>query len=160
MNKCFLLLAVISLTACSTFSKHGDLLELRARASNAYNQGDYSQAQKLYENLVGQAPEDADLRFRLGNAYARGQQSDKAILSYQAAVIRNPRLHKAWNNMGTIQLRASANSFTQLLQNLNPNDPMYDEGLDLVNKVLGVLKAKPLSFPASNADSLPESASR
>ena len=72
--------------------------------------------------------------------------------------MRNPRLHKAWNNMGTIQLRAAANSFTQLLQNLNPSDPMYDEGLELVNKVLGALKAKPLHISGANADSLPQPA--
>lgn len=158
MNKLTLLVVVSFLAACSSFAKHEDLLQLRAQAGKAYTQGDYVQAQRLYEGLVKKVPEDADLYFRLGNAYARGSQAEKAVLAYQAAVTRDPRLHKAWNNMGTIQLRASANSFTQLLQNLNPNDPMYDTGLDLVNKVLGILKEEPLSFPVQHADSPPEPA--
>ena len=53
-----------------------------------------------------------------------------------------------------LDLQVQANSFTQLLQNLTPNDPMYDQGLELVNRVLGALKAKPLSFPEANADGL------
>lgn len=160
MNKWFLLAVIAFLPACTSLSKHGDLLELRSQAGQAYAEGNYEEAHKLYAGLVRKAPEDAELRFRLGNAYARNSQPQEAILAYEAAVIRNPRLHKAWNNMGTIQLRAAANSFTQLLQNLSPNDPMYDEGLELVNKVLGALKAEPLDFPDVNADSLPESVSQ
>lgn len=156
MNKGILLITVILMSACSSLTKHENLLDVQAQASRAYAQGDYLKAQNLYEYLVEKTPEDADLRFRLGNAYARGHQADKAVLAYREAVVRNPRLHKAWNNMGTIQLRASANSFTQLLQNLNPDDPMYDQSLELVNKVLGALKAKPLRFPGANADRLPE----
>ena len=160
MNKYILLLLVALLPACSSVPKYSNLLDLQVQANNAYAAGDYIKAQKLYEKLVDKTPEDADLRFRLGNAYAKGHQSDKAVVAYREAVIRNPRLHKAWNNMGTIQLRASANSFTQLLQNLTPNDPMYDQGLELVNRVLGALKAKPLSFSEANADGLPKPVTR
>ena len=141
MNKYTFLLLATLLSGCSSMAKHESLLDLQVQANNAYSVGDYIKAQKLYEDLANKTPEDADLRFRLGNAYAKGHESGKAVLAYRAAVIRNPRLHKAWNNMGTIQLRAAANSFTQLLQNLTPNDPMYDQGLELVNRVLGALKA-------------------
>lgn len=139
MNKYFLLLLVLFLGACASNVKKDDLLALSAEASLAYEKGDFLQAETIYKSLVEKTPEDAQLRFKLGNVYARQHKATQAVAAYQEAVLRNPRLHKAWHNMGMIQLREAGNSFTQLLQNITPSDPLYDRSLYTAQKIIATL---------------------
>ena len=128
MIRVVIIALVIMLCGCAG-KKKPDLISLNQQAAAAYEQGDYEKSVIIYKELIEQSSDNADLYFRLGNAYAQQSQVREAVLSYQEAVVRNPRLFKAWYNMGTLQLSEAGNSFTQLLQLMPPSDPLYDRVL-------------------------------
>lgn len=65
-----------------------------SEAAQAYRDQDYKKSIELYEGLITQAlsedKESAQLYFNLGNAYFRDNQSGKAILNYERALLLDP----------------------------------------------------------------------
>lgn len=121
----------------------GDLLVMRKEAEQLYRAKDYAKALPLYENLTRRAPKDALTWFYLGNVQARLQQNDQAIKSYERAVQYDPGLSKAWHNMGLLQLRQSANSFTQMAQLTKSGDPLSGRAIHLSQGTLALLDKGP-----------------
>ncbi|MCP3668884.1 MAG: tetratricopeptide repeat protein [Gammaproteobacteria bacterium] len=119
-----------------------NLMEIRADAMKAYQQRDYKTALPLYQQLTTKVTSDAELWFHLGNIYARLQQPVPAIDAYQKAMKLNPKNAKAWHNMGIVQLRQSANTFTQMLENVPPNDPVYQRSEHITQGLLELLGRK------------------
>ena len=121
----------------------GDLLVMRKEAEQLYRAKDFAKALPLYENLSRRAPKDALTWFYLGNVQARLQQNDQAIKSYERAVQYDPGLSKAWHNMGLLQLRQSANSFTQMAQLTKSGDPLSGRAIHLSQGTLALLDKGP-----------------
>jgi len=96
----------------------------------------------LYIKLAETVKSDAALWFRLGNVQAHLKLMDQAIKSYELAVQFDSGFSMAWHNMGLIQLRQTANSFTQMLQMIKPNDPLYPRALFLAEGTLKLLSKK------------------
>ena len=79
---------------------------------------------------------------RTGNTHARLNQPQDAIRCYREALKNDPRLAKAWHNMGIIQLRQAANTFTRMVQHIGPDDPLYPRAIGMSEATLEVLKGR------------------
>lgn len=68
-----------------------DMLRLWDAANNAYIDGDYDTAVKLYNQLLESGKHGAKLYYNLGNAYFKQNRLGCAILNYNRAQLLDPR---------------------------------------------------------------------
>lgn len=108
-------------------------------ANKAYNDKNYKLALFEYLKLSEAVLADADIWFRIGNSYTRLENYADAIKAYEKAVLIDPRLSKAWHNMGVIQLKQSVNTWRQMLIHISEEDPLYEKALSLSKKLLEVV---------------------
>jgi tetratricopeptide (TPR) repeat protein len=120
-----LIIIFISLASCAASPDLATIAEWRTKADKSYQAGEYQVALKQYEKLTEVAPSDADVWFRLGNTYSRMDRTQEAVKAYREAVLRDPHFAKAWYNAGFNQLRASAQTFSEALKYLPPDDPIF-----------------------------------
>lgn len=100
------------------------------KANEAYESGDYEQAEQLYLTAIEQDPDNAKLYFNLGNAQAKQGKVEDAIQSYMefrglAASPQDKAI--AEYNIGTLlaegqKWKPAATHFKNALK-LNPSDP-------------------------------------
>ena len=64
--------------------------DLIARATIAYEQGNYAQTIADYESLVAAFGSSPELYYNLGNAYFKNKEFAKAILNYERCLIYDP----------------------------------------------------------------------
>ena len=116
-----------------------------ASANKAYTDKNYELALLEYLELSETLRAVAIIWFRIGNSYARLENFDKAIEAYEKTVLIDPRLSKAWHNMGVIQLKQSVNTWRQMLIYISKDDPLYDKALSLSKQLLEVVDEKQVS---------------
>lgn len=108
-----LFLVLISLVSCSVVDNKS-VITTRDLAYTAYIDKDYATAVEQFEKLVLDIPKDAELWFKLGNAYAKNKQPQQAISAYQNSLLRDPRFEKAWYNMGIVQTQIALKTFIDM----------------------------------------------
>ena len=126
------------------------LIGLKQRAAKAYAEKRYVDALPIYQELNLEIPVDALLWLRTGNTHARLNQPQDAIRNYREALKRDSRLAKAWHNMGIIQLRQVANTFTRMVEFIGPDDPLYPHAISMSEAMLEILNGR--SNGNDNAD--------
>lgn len=114
-------------------------VELEQQADLAYSQKDFDAALPLYQQLTESDPSNALKWFRLGNIYAQKNQPTKAINTYRQAVINNPRFAIAWHNMGVLQLRMTADTWTNMANSIGAEDPLYPRAKKISEATLEIL---------------------
>ena len=62
----------------------------KAQADSAYINNDYANAVYLYEDVLANQGESADIYYNLGNSYYKMDNIAKAILNYEKALMLNP----------------------------------------------------------------------
>ena len=62
----------------------------KAHADSAYSNNDFASAVYLYENILANQGESADVYYNLGNSYYKMDNIAKAILNYEKALLLNP----------------------------------------------------------------------
>ena len=62
-----------------------DARKLKDKATEAFAKGKFPKAAELYEQVCASDPKDLQARLRMGDAFARSGNSDKAIKAYQSA---------------------------------------------------------------------------
>lgn len=62
----------------------------KENADSAYIKGDYSSAISVYESILSEGKESAEIYYNLGNAYYKNNETAKAILNYERALLLNP----------------------------------------------------------------------
>ena len=62
----------------------------KAMGDSAYINGNYAEAITMYENLLANVGESAEVHYNLGNAYYKAENIAKAILAYERALLLNP----------------------------------------------------------------------
>ena len=135
----FVILAAITLTGCDPVNikpSSTDLktvLDVRQRADQAYQQEDWSTAEREYRYLVENVPNDAEPWFRLGNIYARTGRLDAAVVAYREALVRDSKSSKAWHNLGIVQLRQASGTFVEMQQYTAPDDPLRERAQQVLN---------------------------
>ncbi len=77
--------------------------ETMNRANQLYETGHYSEAARIYQQLVDQDFADSSLFYNLGNAYYRTGDLGKSILNYQRASRLDPRDADIQANLSYVQ---------------------------------------------------------
>jgi len=152
------LCCAVGLSACHSLSpkpaaRSADTLQATAaRAEQSYANADWPAAAAAYGVLVEEKPQDADLWFRYANALARSEQTEQAVAAYREVLARDARYSKAWFNMGIVQLRQAATSFSRMNANVSAEDPLRAQGErahDDIMKILGEGSASRAAQPAA-----------
>lgn len=159
---CALLLA---LAGCASMSpkpggRNADNIKATvARAEESYEKADWATAATAYGVLVEDLPQDTQLWFRYANALARSDQPERAVTAYREVLARDAHYAKAWFNMGIVQLRQAANSFSRMDGNISAADPLRAQSEQVHDAILRILnddsgaKAATVSKPGSVAPS-------
>lgn len=157
-----LLLLLCLLAACSRTPTIGadepveDIKAVAARAESAYAAEDWPAAAEAYRLLVEAMPQDANLWFRYANALARADQPDRAVAAYREVLVRDARYSKAWFNMGIVQLRQAASSFSRMEGNVAADDPLRAQAKEVSDALMAILgKGAPSPSPAGEAGDSP-----
>lgn len=74
-------------------------------AASAYNNGELSEAETRYRQLVKAHPDYGDGWFKLGNIYVRMGQYDAAENMYKKAAQLNPEDARVWNNLALANIK-------------------------------------------------------
>jgi len=74
-------------------------------AALAYKNGELSEAETRYRQLVKTHPDYAEGWFKLGNIYVRTGQYDAAANMYKKAAQINPEDAKVWNNLALANIK-------------------------------------------------------
>ena len=143
----FLILITLSLCGCNLLNIEADqptpelseLTDLEKKAAEAYNNEDWATAEAAYRSLTVQVPRDPNPWFRLGNVYARANNLDAAVAAYKEALVRDHKSSKAWHNLGVIQLRQAANTFLEIQQYTEENDPLGIRARYAVNSIANLI---------------------
>lgn len=143
----FLIITSLSLIGCNLQNIQSDrpspdlseIAQLQQEAKKAYRNGDWATAEKAYQRLTVQIPGDVEPWFRLGNVYARTNQLDAAVATYREALIREPKNSKVWHNLGVVQLKQAANTFLEMQQYTEENDPLSLRARHAVNSIANLI---------------------
>ena len=144
MRFCFLIvLMALFLTACASNEvKPVQIPELQREAARAYQLKNWKEAEERYAELVNLLPGEAMLWFRLGNVYAHTHKPDEAIAAYKEALVRDPKLSKAWHNMSVMSLRQTTHLFIEMVKYLEPDDPLYKKAVSTAEALIVVMKQR------------------
>ncbi len=154
MTRPVLILCLLwSLAGCANLpgptAAGGDLFKLQEQAARNYQKKNYQAALPLYTQLSKRVPGDALTWFQLGNVQAHLKHPDAAIKAYRQALTLNPKLARAWHNMGLIQLREAAATYTEMAANVPPVDPLQ---ADALHKAQVLLQLLDVQVDKENAD--------
>lgn len=75
---------------CNVFAEESNISEILVNAENAYTTQDYEKAITLYDSVIAQGYESADIFFNSGNAFFKNGDLQKAILYYEKAKLLDP----------------------------------------------------------------------
>lgn len=84
MKKIILFLFVTFYSITTTFG------QTKIQADSAYTNNDFVKATELYESILENQGESADIYYNLGNSYYKMDNIAKAILNYERALLLNP----------------------------------------------------------------------
>lgn len=73
-----------------------------AQAKSLFQNKDYAKAASICEGIIKQNPADPSVHFLLGAARQKMLRNQEALVSYQQAVALDPRMDKAWQQIGFI----------------------------------------------------------
>ena len=147
INNSVLVLLAAGLCACNTGNvipaQETSLAQVSAtelNASQAYEKEDWVTAEREYRKLTEIMPTSPESWFRLGNVYVRLKRPNDALLAYQEALIRDPNHAKAWHNTGIVQLEQATNTFLEMQNHLQSDDPLYQRAQQIIDSVTGLLE--------------------
>jgi len=132
----------IFVVGCATTKPQVNIEMIMDEAQTAYEKKNWKVAEEKFAHLVSLLPGEAEFWFKLGNIYARTNQPNKAITAYKEVVIRKPKLAKAWHNLSVMSLRQTTHLFIEMLQYLNPNDPLFKRAKQTADDLLAILKSR------------------
>lgn len=77
-------------TQVSEITQAPEVVVTKAQADSAYINNDFASAVYLYENILANQGESADIYYNLGNSYYKMDNIAKAIVNYEKALVLNP----------------------------------------------------------------------
>lgn len=117
-----------------------DIKARRQAAYGAYNAGDYDAAAGRFAELVEEIPRDAELWFRLGNAYVKTKRPRQAVEAYENALLRDPQLAKAWYNKGIVHMQEALKAFVDMQKHVDENTEVGRQGNRMRDGVFELLE--------------------
>lgn len=139
---------LLNLSACNALmpkSSYGkqeldSILDSQRMADTAYQQGNWQQAIKHYNDLIAVYPDNSIAWYRVGNSHAELNQHDQAVKAYQKSVELDPNNTKAWHNLGVLQLRMATQTFLNMQEHATETDEYAKRGRFVVNSVGEILQ--------------------
>lgn len=125
----------------------GDLTALEKAAEETYSEQDWAASELHFIALTRRVPTAVEPWFKLGNIYARTDRLALAVRAYREVVMREAKHSRAWHNMGVIQLRQAALTFTELEKVAPEDDPLAVRGAKLGKAVLQLLEPETAAAP-------------
>ena len=141
---------ILGLAGCTPFLPKPDMGAANApgpgsalikRADTAYRNDDLKGAAAAYNILIKSRPAEALYRYRLANIYARGKRPEQAIALYREALDRNPAFAAAWYNLSIARLKQTAQSLSEMLQNIDKDDPLYKRAEAMLRGIEALIQA-------------------
>lgn len=126
-----------------------DLVATEQLAEQAYRQGNYVLAAKLYVDIVEAMPDQADYWYRLGNAYAQQGLSQQASLSYQQSLALDPGNARGWHNLGMMHLKLAHEAFDAGEKRGSKRARVHEENRRLAEATSRVMQRGDRSAPAT-----------
>lgn len=74
----------------NAFTQTPTVIATKAQADSAYINNDFANAVYLYEQILANQGESADIYYNLGNSYYKMEHIAKAIVNYEKALVLNP----------------------------------------------------------------------
>ena len=142
---CLAFFLLLALVGCTTPAQKRDavpsedLATTTARAEQSYENADWHTAAEANGVLVAAKSADVDLWFRYANSLARSDQSERAVLAYREVLARDKNYAKAWFNMGIVQLRDAAASFSGMNTNVDNSDPLRSQSEQMHRDISRIL---------------------
>ncbi len=137
----FALISTMWITACNIQNilpaeeQSGSYEVTQKRANEAYDNNNFETAEEEYLSLTLSTADDPELWFRLGNSDARSNKLDKAVNAYHEALALDPEDSKILNNLGIVQLRQATNTFAEMLQYAQEDDPLKLRAEQVINTI-------------------------
>lgn len=160
-NTLLIILLSLFLTGCTTIEPQLKIETVMQEAKAAYQAKNWKLAEEKFALLVSLMPGEAEFWYKLGNIYAHTNQPAKAITAYKEVIIRNTKFTKAWHNLSVMSLRQTTHLFIEMLQYMDPNDPLFKIAKETGNDLLAIMKkrqnGKPVKlgeFPPTIPDKL------
>jgi len=146
-NIVFLSIIVLHLAGCNLPNlkpeqpspSQSNIAQLEQKAREAYQNEDWEISEEAYKDLTLQAPDMVEPWFRLGNIYAQTNRLDAAVAAYREALALDPENTKVWHNLGVIQLRQAANTFLEMRQHTEENDPLGLRARYAINSIVNLI---------------------
>lgn len=134
-----LVIVSLLLSGCAGLTPKGNLVAVQKEADQNYASGRFEQASQGYRRLAAAMPNDAGVRYQLGNSLARQGDVRGAVDSYREALVRDPQHARAWHNLLQVQLREALLSAGEMKKTLNPQQPHAPQALQRADRLLQLL---------------------
>jgi len=137
------LVLALALAGCNTqYLLKSDADAIREHADAAYQNKDWQAAKQDYMYLTRQAGAGARDWYRLGNIYAYTNQPDDAVAAYHEALKYDQGNSDIWNNLGLVQLRQATQTFIDMVNHTDANDPLNTRARYAVTTITELLEAQ------------------
>ena len=93
----FISVFILALSVCAQ--------DLQKQANEAYTKANYAKSAQMYETILQQKGESADLYYNLGNAYYKCDRIPDAILNYEKALLLAPGDEDIRHNLDVVKLK-------------------------------------------------------
>ncbi|MCH8533763.1 MAG: tetratricopeptide repeat protein [Flavobacteriaceae bacterium] len=94
--KRYLIYSLIFIVSCQLTWANTDLFN---KGNDAYADGNYREAARLYKQIVDEGQVSAELFYNLGNTYYKQQKIAESIYYYELALLLSPNHQSAINNL-------------------------------------------------------------
>lgn len=127
---------VLSLTAAACQSAPGrgggDLLALKQKADQAYDEGRMLDAERYYQRILEEAPNTAQVWFRLGNINLRVDRLEAAVHAFRQCLTYDRNDVRCWNNLSVAYVQMAAATLEQGSEQVG--DPAAAAQLDVFRR--------------------------
>lgn len=123
-------LALISCATTNTVTgeiKKIDIFQQIKLADQAYEKGQWIEAERHYQIVIKRAPKDFYAWFRLGNAQLQQGELRRAIHAYESALQRDSTQIRVHYNLATAYLLQAQKSLQSAYQKLPKNDAALEQ---------------------------------
>lgn len=154
-NSSLVFLAFALLSACAGQPHKNAAMSLLHDADSAYQNGNWNAAEQAYQRLTHLVPQDAYAFFKLGNTLAKQKRLDEAAAAYQAALVRDVNMAKAYNNLAMVRLLQAEFALEATLAKEQANDKFAGSARKMLGMVQRITQtpvedaSSPMGAPAA-----------
>ncbi|HJU40340.1 MAG TPA: hypothetical protein VJ724_12255, partial [Tahibacter sp.] len=124
------------LGACQAASRRdaggSELLSLKQKADQAYDEGRLLDAEQGYQKILEQAPSTPQAWLRMGNINLRLDRLDAAVHAYRQCLMFDRNEVRCWNNLSVAYIQMAATTLEQGSEEIS--DPAKKEQLEAMRR--------------------------